>query len=340
VGLGLEISSEDSVAFKLLSLAWHVTGMRAWSLSRYSIPPECYAEFLFKPGVFVKPMQDAWTIVTQLEQRAHQVPAAARILQDMDFTQAKAVRLMFCFFERDQWRSGSPAGRKLLKCLLAGLPDNKIVEDVHGVIRKDAKSNRNMKPSPAGIHKATVLSNVLESRGLQHAAAVQEEYFASRFRHIKYKRRMYQHYSSKHKLNPRWIKMCGKRDWRPCTEEGSHLSQAAWHWLCVRNGRQIDLALFSRLLFPQLLARSTESGQVYGSMGNASWGGLAWPVLVAGSSDGAQVFIFDKTKGVEWVHVTDPSQWEVIPRAATFSPAGGIGMKQPAEACALIRNLS
>ena len=213
------------------------------------------------------------------------------------------------------------AGRKLLTGLLCVLPDNKIVEDIHGRIRIEAKSHPNAKLTANRIQEIVVRSNVFESRGIRHAAALSRDVFARNYKSYKRVSLSRNHFCQKHQMHPRWIRLVGKRSWKPMTEEGSHSSQAAFRWLIGRpQGETLEKALFSRLVFPFVVIRS--AGLAYASLGNASWAVLAWPLALV---DGG--FVFQQAAGVCWVHVTDPSQWEVIDIEGVVSASVGVVMK-------------
>ena len=115
------------------------------------------------------------------------MPAAEQLWSDIDFTRSMVIRTLFCFFERDQWRADSVAGRRLLTGLLCTLPDNKIVEDLHGDVRKEARSNPNAKLTPTHIQEVLCKSSVLEARGINHAAKPTRDSFSSEFRSVKWK---------------------------------------------------------------------------------------------------------------------------------------------------------
>ena len=121
------------VANKTLMLMWHILAHRGWSLSRHDVAPECFANVASSNPIEAQQgmasMRTSWRNLMMLEQRVHDVPAARQLWIDLDFAQSQAIRLMFTCFERDRWRPGSMAGRKLLSGLLCVLPDNKTVED-------------------------------------------------------------------------------------------------------------------------------------------------------------------------------------------------------------------
>ena len=163
IGLGVGVPS-SAVAHKVLLLTWHLLGHRAWSLSRHSVAPDCFVKALSGQDAVaadaVGAMRSVWGKVVQLEQCRGDVPAAAQLWNDLDVVHSSAIRCMFVFYEGDQWRANSRAGRKLLMGLLKVLPDNKIVEDLHGDVRKDHRSKPNQKATVSRIQHVLLCSKV------------------------------------------------------------------------------------------------------------------------------------------------------------------------------------
>lgn len=332
-------AESNRIADKMLMLVWHVVSHRAWSLSRHCVPPECYANVASLDAADAEQgmisMKTAWTNLMKLEQRLHDLPAAGQLWEDLDFARSQPIRLMFCFFERDQWRCSSVAGRKHLSGLLCVLPDNKIVEDVHGAIRKESKANVNSKLTSTRIQDVVMRSLVFESRKIRHPASLTKQVFCDKFKSIKYRRLAHLHMCAKHKMSAPWTTMWGNRTWKPLTEEGNHKSQAAWVWLhkCLSGapGTNLGSALFSRLVVPFVLVARSSDAQVYASMGNASWAALGWPMTRIGATgDTLETYIWQVGGGMEWFHVTDPSDFHVIPTEGQRA-ARGIVLKQTAE---------
>jgi hypothetical protein len=330
----------QQLAHKTLMLVWHLISHRGWSFTRHDCPPECYASVASDNRLEAQATMDLmrrdWKRVVMVEQRVHDLPAARRLCGDLDSLKSQPIRLLFAFFERDQWRLESLAGRKLLKGLLWQLPDNKIVEDCHGHIRRESKANANQKLSISRIQDVVVRSGVFESREVRHPAAVPKEVFV-RKRTDKKKHKPSRYYSATHTMSERWTHMMGRRSWNALTEETMHKSAAAWRWLhtYVPGGpAKLDSALFSRLVLPFTLIKNDE-GAVYASMGNALWAALGWPLtpVIAGSdeADGsAGVYAFAAEGSMMWIHVTSPLAWYVLPMVGDRA-AGGIVFRQTAE---------
>ena len=233
------------------------------------------------------------------------------------------IRTLFCFFERDQWRADSVAGRRLLTGLLCTLPDNKIVEDLHGDVRKEARSSPNAKLTPTHIQEVLCKSSVLEARGINHAAKPTRDSFSSEFRSVKWAPLSQKFYCQKHKMSPRWIEIAGRRTWKSLYEEGSHQSQAAWQWRLNRTDEPLESALFSKLVQPYIIILKQGANGVeaaWASLGNACWAVLAWPLVPA--SGGQHRYAFSPGGGATWIHITNPSAWRVAQVQGCMSSEG------------------
>ena len=266
------------------------------------------------------------------------MPAAEQLWSDIDFTRSMVIRTLFSFFERDQWRADSVAGRKLLTGLLCTLADNKIVEDLHGDVRKESRSNPNAKLTPVHIQEILCRSSVLEARGINHAAKPTRDSFSAEFRATKWQPLTRKFYCQKHKMSPRWIQIAGRRSWKSLYEEGSHQSQAAWQWLLNRTADEaLECALFSKLVQPFIIILKQDANGVeaaWASLGNACWAVLAWPLVPA--SGGQHRYAFSPRCGATWIHITNPSAWRVAQVQGCMS-SEGIVMDRLEEPMPLIR---
>ena len=128
-------------------LYWHLLAQRAWSFTKHSCPPECYALALSDSEQTAistcNAMKQHWANVLELEDNRHTVGIAQSLWYDILFTQQNPYRLTSLFYERDCFSHESAAGSHMLKGQLIVLPDNKVVEDEHNSIRRDAKANPN-----------------------------------------------------------------------------------------------------------------------------------------------------------------------------------------------------
>ena len=69
------------------------------------------------------------------------------------------------------------ATKPLITIVCQTLPDNKIIEDIHGYIRKEAKSNNSEKLTCENIISIVRNCTVLEQRGIDHPSSISESTF-------------------------------------------------------------------------------------------------------------------------------------------------------------------
>jgi hypothetical protein len=328
VGAGAS-AKERLVMRRLHDFAWRLVGERVGSLAaRHIVPPDCYA------GVLQRSAQKANIQVQQLLIDAQNVywldrrrfgSARAKELWDDCWPLAnKPVRLIYAFFERDG--PGSLAGRKLLRGCVQTLADNKPTEELHHHCKMDAKHNGCKKQSAEHLQHLVLTSNVVETHGLRHAAKITKEVFRSNWANkhrFTYARR--NHRAQRHKLPKEWSRIMGKKFWRSTSEIEGRIGASAWHWLQMVGphhlhegphqhcGTDIGIALFSRLLLPQVVFMFGE--RFWATLGRNKWGALAWP-LVGETRDDTFQLKFDISSanaGAHWHHVVDPNSYQVIP---------------------------
>ena len=133
-------------------------------------------------------------------------------------------------------------------------------------------------------------------------------------------------------MSPRWIQIAGRRNWKSLYEEGSHQSQAAWHWLLNRTDEPLESALFSKLVQPYIIILKQGANGVeaaWASLGNACWAVLAWPLVPA--SGGQHRYAFSPGGGATWIHITNPSAWRVAQVQGCVSQEGIVleGLEEP-----------
>ena len=103
-------------------------------------------------------------------------------------------------------------------------------------------------------------------------------------------------------------------------------------------GCPLESATFSRLVQPFTLLSRVADGKVVASLGNARWAWLAWPVVqVSVDADQRRVWQLKPTGAIEWHHLTNPDQWQVLPFACHVAECG-IAMKQEAEPVSIIKH--
>ena len=119
--------------------------------------------------------------VLQLEQCAADSGRAVQLLEDLRQVFTPPVKLMMQAFEEDFYRCDSPAGRHWLCGLLRTLPDNKLIEDLHGVLRNDAKSQKTRRQTLHHIMELVTQSKQLSSRKIVHKPMVDRAVFLQEF---------------------------------------------------------------------------------------------------------------------------------------------------------------
>ena len=169
-------------AARALAISWSTVTRRAWTLSKHSSPPECYAEVLRPGDAFEAARQTATASmkrhhenVLALERSVHILPDAQKLWDECLWLDMQPVRVLFEYFRRDQYRPTSECGLHLLMGLEATMADNKAVEDIHAPLRIAAKKGSNDKLSSIRTQDIINNSNVLEARGVKHAAAVTKD---------------------------------------------------------------------------------------------------------------------------------------------------------------------
>ena len=125
----------------------------------------------------------------QLEQMVADANKASPLLTDLGVVVTPCIRLLYQAFESDCYATTSPAGRHILEGLLSCLPDNKIIEDAHGVLRQSGKAQPNKRQTLHHLQETVTSSNVLSSRGIVHKSAVDRDTFIRCFPNTKDRKR-------------------------------------------------------------------------------------------------------------------------------------------------------
>ena len=89
-------------------------------------------------------------------------------------------RLLLDSFRQFGFRLNTPgeeAAKQILKVLCATFADNKIVEDLHGNVRNEARSKISKKMSYNTIQSVVGNSSVLETRKIRHPAKLTKKLF-------------------------------------------------------------------------------------------------------------------------------------------------------------------
>ena len=229
---------------------------------------------------------------------------------------------------------------------LLTLPDNKIVEDIHQPIRLNGKGNVNRKQRCTRIQDIISHSDVLQKRGVQAVGTVTKDEFLREFPMKKKQPLSHMFKSRTHLLPAEWSSMCNpKKTWASWSEDTIQKAAAAWHWLhfYVRERgaslpptSSIGVARWSKLVLPETLMFDGE--RYLASLGNRLWGALAAPLEpFQQAGDEAMYYSFTQS-AIEYIHIVDPSRWQIIPYAACRLGSHGVVLKQTGVPAGLIKS--
>lgn len=104
------------------------------------------------------------------------------LLEDLSILISPCIRVLFLAFEQDSFHRNSPGGVHVLKGLLKVLPDSKIVEDAHGVLRQANKKLQNRRMTFSMMQHTLTRSNIFDSRDIDNKAKVTKDSFKRDFR--------------------------------------------------------------------------------------------------------------------------------------------------------------
>ena len=139
----------------------------------------------------------------------------------------------------------------------------------------------------------------------------------------------------------------GYKPWSSITDEKLLKAVAAWNWLqefgnnrAVYDGGGVGIggSTLSRLTRRLTVAHKKSVNCFYAMMGNYAYAAMG--VQLSSFDDGGrQHFTFDYIhRRFEFIYVTDPLDWEIVPFQATRLPGRGVVMQQDGEHLPLIRD--
>ena len=156
--------------------------------------------------------------------------AGREVLNDVKVLITPALRCMYLAFEESGFAATSPGGRHLLAGMVHCLPDNKLVEDLHGVCRNESNSRQNKRMSLGEIQQLLAESTVLEARDIPHNAAVDRGTFLSEFPRTRDQRRSKRYVARHHQLPEDWSLLMSRKKWSTLNEETLYSAAAAFQW--------------------------------------------------------------------------------------------------------------
>ena len=267
---------------------------------------------------------------------------AVELWQDIVFLRSTAIRLTYELFHRDGMSPSSIAGRHLMKGFMITVKDNKSVEDIHHPLRLDSNANNNRKLAAFHIQDIIVNSGVLEQRGIPHRVQVTKRAFEEAFNRLKKEKLISRHRPHKHKLPKEWSKILSpNKTWPSLTEDAIERAAAAWAWLhhfYAERGQELpaDMSIGQSMLTKfvpncQVLEETSNRGTVrlIASLGNARWAALVLP-LRSFEHGGVTHYEFYRAP-VEFIFVTGPTKYRVVPVQASRVEGHGITMAKEGE---------
>ena len=198
---------------------------RASSASKSSTAPEVYVEYLSgdldEAQQALNHMLADWKLLTLLEQSASNQGLA----RDMRVSVPPLMRVIFQLAEHGRHLTA----QKLLKAILKGFPDSKLIEDVHGCVRNDARANANKSQTFAQIQQVILGSNALESRAIRHPAALTRDVFTCRWKKTSGKRSWKAAFVPKsEKIPKKYSQLLGAKSWDTISEDTLQRASAGW----------------------------------------------------------------------------------------------------------------
>ena len=189
----------------VVDLVLHFLKEQAWSLAvRHSQPPEVYSLVLSdNEGQATRTcllMQKICLTWHRLENVRHMLDADdATFLQHLPGH--PPTRMLHALFEKGKFDRNYGPGRKYLRGQLQRLLDNKLVEDVHLPIKRNARSSEtNTRQRAARIQEQVVNSNALEARCIPHPADIDKDTFEREFPCTTATFPARRHHAAKHRL--------------------------------------------------------------------------------------------------------------------------------------------
>ena len=140
---------------------------------------------LFLCQVAMSTMKRQYQTLLQVEKLAAAEKKPVPLLEALRVVITPAVRLMYLAFEEYNFNSNSMSGRHVLQGLLNTFPDSKLIEDIHGVIRNDASSQKTRRQTVHHLQELVTNCKQLSSRDIPHNAEVGRDVFVREFPHTR-----------------------------------------------------------------------------------------------------------------------------------------------------------
>ncbi len=350
---------------KVSSLIFHLISLRLWSNSKHSYPPDCYS-LLLSNDVDARSqtagnMKEDYERLLDFEHQLvqHVVPPLhphVKLLHKHILTILTVpTRLLLDAFRQSGFRLNTPgekAAKHILKVLCVTFADNKIVEDLHGNVRNEARSKISKKMSYNTIQSVVRNASVLETREIRHPAKLTKSIFLRDCKN--HKKRLSAklhriHEAGRHKMGKHWHHVMGPKKWGTLSETTLEQGGAAWRWFqhhasgkCAPDVK-LEGAYFSKFAVAHEIFTpnkndedsDVEEKEYFLCLGHSTWACLMWP-LTRVAAESENYFFLMPLEAARWEHICKPLDWNVIPSVPAFYNEF-IGLKQTEEECSLPR---
>lgn len=239
------MSTNDKLPLTIWNLLLELLSQRVGSLSKHCSPPECYAGYFASDPHKVSSAKENMVndLKYLLKLETSNAEGAQNLAADCRLTCDSTTRLAL-FLNSKGMRTQCDL---VLKSMLLTLPDAKIVEDSHQVVRTAQRSNANERMKTTTVQSLLQNSKVLSSRELKHGAQLDRETFVGEFGRtgkLSYKEVFSCH---GHRLPEVFGDIMAPKKWPTLSEPNLVQSAAAWKWLrhyienrCSASGMKIQ----------------------------------------------------------------------------------------------------
>ena len=154
--------------------------------------------------------------------------------------------------------------------------------------------------------------------------------FVANFAKVKPDSTTHMHRCHKHKMSDSMgrIMKPGPKPWPSLTEASINTCAAAWSWLHELDAHAHDIKYgqLSKVAQCCTILRCKSADKVYASMGNSVWGALAMPL--ARVEVNKETFWKWQQAPIEFLHLYNLRDWDVLPFVVTRLRGHGLVMKQ------------
>ena len=123
-------------------------------------------------------LRSDWQAWLNLEYNSHRDRDAREVRDLVNWMQFLAIRIMYMLFERYNFDPRASEPLEFYRALVDQIPDERIVEEIHGDLRGAEDENKNMVVSRIRRQQIATHSGKLESRNIPHKILTKDEFIA------------------------------------------------------------------------------------------------------------------------------------------------------------------